>query len=88
LPELSRFEGMLIKLLYNDTIQHNKPHVHVYYAEHEASVAIDGDLLGGSLPLKKLKLLQAWMILHEEELYAAWNKAVRNEPFEKIEPLR
>lgn len=38
--------------------------------------------------MKKLTILQAWMILHEDELYAAWNKAVRNEQFEKIEPLR
>jgi hypothetical protein len=27
------------------------------------------------------------MTIHEEELYAAWNKAVRNEPFGNIEPL-
>ncbi len=30
MPELSRFEGMVIKLLFNDTVQHNKPQVHVY----------------------------------------------------------
>jgi hypothetical protein len=34
------------------------------------------------------KLVQAWLILHEEELYVAWNKAVQNQPFDKIEPLR
>jgi hypothetical protein len=79
---------MIIKLIYGDDVQHHKPHVHVYYAEYDASVGIDGELLAGSLPVKQLKLLQAWMILHEDELYRAWNKAVRNEPFEKIEPLR
>ena len=31
MPELSRFAGIIIKLLYNDTVQHHKPHVHVYY---------------------------------------------------------
>jgi hypothetical protein len=60
----------------------------VYCGEYEASVGVDGELLAGSLPMKKLTILQAWMILHEDELYAAWNKAVRNEQFEKIEPLR
>lgn len=69
MPELSRFQGIIIKLLYNDNVQHNKPHIHVYYGEYEASVGIDGELLAGSLPVKKLTLLQAWMILHEEELY-------------------
>ncbi len=88
MPELSRFQGMIIKLIYGDTIQHNKPHVHVYCGEFEACVGIDGELLAGSLPVKKLTILQAWMILHEEELYAAWNKAVRNEPFDRIDPLR
>jgi len=87
MPELCRFEGMLIKLLFGDTVQHNKPHVHVYCGEHSASVGMDGELIAGSLPIKKLTLLQAWMILREDELYAAWNKAVRHEPFGKIEPL-
>jgi hypothetical protein len=88
MPELCRFYGMIIKMIFGDNIQHNKPHIHVYYGEYEASVGIDGELLAGSLPVKQLKLLQAWLILHEDELYATWNKAVRNEPFNKIEPLR
>ena len=44
-------------------------------------------MLSGSLPVKKYKLLQAWMILHEEELYKAWNNAVRGIPFDNIKPL-
>ena len=63
MPELCRFAGMIIKMLYKDNVQHNKPHVHVFYGEYEASVGVDG------------------------ELYAAWNKAVCGEPFEKIKPL-
>ena len=35
MPELSRFEGMVIKMLFNDTVQHNKPHVHVTYGEYK-----------------------------------------------------
>jgi len=58
------------------------------YAEYEATFGIDGELLGGSLPSKQFKLIQAWLVLHEEELYAAWNKAVQSQPFNKIEPLR
>ena len=41
-------------------------------------------MLTGSIPVSQLKLVQAWIILHEEELYAAWNNAVRNIPFNKI----
>ena len=41
MPDLSRFEGMIIKMLFHDTIQHNKPHGHVLYGEYKASVGID-----------------------------------------------
>ena len=88
MPELSRFQGMIIKLIFLDNEKHHKPHVHVYYGEYEASVGIDGELLSGSLPVKKLKLLQAWMILHEDELYAAWNNAVMGKTFDTIKPLQ
>jgi len=88
MPELCRFNGIIISMLFKDIIQHNKPHIHVRYNDYEASVGIDGELLSGSLPSKQFKLIQAWLILHEDELYAAWNKAVQSQPFEKIEPLR
>ena len=88
MPELCRFNGIVISMLFKDIKQHNKPHIHVSYNDHEASIGIDGELLSGSLPSKQFKLIQAWLILHEEELYGAWNKAVQSQPFEKIEPLR
>lgn len=74
-------------MLYKDISKHNKPHFHAYYNEHEASIGIDGELLAGSLPIKQLKLVQAWTVIHEEELYAAWNKAVAGVPPGKIKPL-
>ena len=88
MPELSRFHGLVIAMLFKDNLQHNKPHVHVTYGDYIASVGIDGELLGGKLPSKQFKLVQAWLVLHEEELYAAWNKAVQGQPFEKLPPLQ
>ena len=88
MPEISRFYGIIVTMLYKDIVQHNKPHVHVTYGEHEASIGIDGELLGGKLPIKQFKLVQAWLILHEEELYAAWNCAVQGQPVNKIIPLQ
>ena len=52
MPELSRFQGMIIKLIYLDNEKHDKPHIHVYYGDYEASVGIDGELLSGALPIK------------------------------------
>lgn len=88
MPELSRFYGLIVKMLFLDTSRHNKPHVHVLYGNHKASVALDGELLAGALPVKQMKLLQAWMVLHEDELYGAWNNAVAGKAFDQIEPLR
>ena len=87
MPELSRFYNLVIRMLYADNRQHNKPHVHVLYAEYEASVGIDGELLAGSLPAKQMRILSAWLAIHEDELYAAWNRAVRGEAPGKIQPL-
>ena len=87
MPELSRFFGLVIKMIYKDDDKHHKPHVHVFYGENEASVALDGEVLDGKLPVRQYRILSGWLALHEDELYAAWNKAVRGEPFEKISPL-
>ena len=87
MPELSRFYGIIVKMIFNDDDRHHKPHVHVYYGEYEASVGLDGEVLEGQLPIKQYRILAGWMALHEDELYAAWNNAVRQKPFERINPL-
>ena len=51
-------------------------------------MGVDGELLSGSLPIKQLKLVQAWAVIHEDELYRAWNNAVRNMPVGEIDPLQ
>ena len=88
MPEISRFNGIIVKMIYSDDGKHHKPHVHVYYGEDEASVALDGEVLEGRLPIKQYRMVSGWIALHEDELYEAWNKAVRQIPFDKIDPLR
>lgn len=88
MSELSRFAGIVIYLLFYDTKQHKKPHVHVYYGEYEAAIALDGTLLAGSMPSRQYRMVVGWLALHEEEAYAAWNLAVQGEHFDKIEPLK
>ncbi len=87
MPELSRFFGIIVRMYYDDDSQHHKPHVHVFYGDDEAVVALDGTVLSGSLPVKQFRLLNGWLALHEDELYQAWNLAVKNERISKIEPL-
>jgi hypothetical protein len=86
MPELCRFKGIVIKMRFDDADPHYKPHVHAEYNEYEASISLDGELLAGSLPAKELNRVLAWVTLREEELYNAWNRAVKNQPIDKIAP--
>ncbi|GIV67823.1 MAG: DUF4160 domain-containing protein [Caldilinea sp.] len=55
----------------------------------EAVISIlDGSVLAGSLPLSKLRLVEAWIEIHREELLANWSLAIRGEEVFKIAPLR
>ena len=89
MPTISMFYGLIIRMLFMDRQQHHLPHLHVEYQGVEAVVTIpDGELIGGDLPAKKLKLLQAWISIHEDEPMADWALAVKGEPIFKIDPLR
>ncbi len=86
MPTISMFYGILILMYFYDNKKHSRPHIH---AEYEASIAIDdGTVLSGSLPLSKLKLVQAWIEIHRENLLVDWKLAVAGEPVFKIDPLR
>lgn len=89
LPTISMFYGILILMYFYDNKKHNCPHIHVEYGEYEATVAIeDGVILSGDLPSAKMKLVQAWIEIHREDLLANWKLAVAGEPIFKIDPLR
>ena len=71
-----------------DNQHHNLPHIHARYAECEASLGIaEGDVLAGELPRKQLRLVQAWIELHRDELMADWELAASGELPYKIDPL-
>ena len=89
MPAISMFYGILILMCFYDNKKHGTPHIHAEYSEHEASIAIeDGSVLGGGLPPGKMKLVQAWIEIHKEDLLANWKLAVAGEPVFKIEPLK
>lgn len=89
MPTISMFYGILIYMFYNDNAKHHLPHIHVRYQGNTASISLqDGDVLDGFLPRKQLKLIQAWIELHLEELTINWELAVNGqEPF-RIAPLQ
>ena len=88
MPTISMFYGIIIRMLFMDTQQHNLPHLHVEYQGQKASISIpDGNILEGDFPAKKLRMVQAWIAIHEDELMADWELAVSGETPYKIAPL-
>jgi hypothetical protein len=72
-----------------DNKQHHLPHIHVKYNDSESVFSIpDGDLLEGSIPANKIKLVNAWIELRQEDLMAEWSLAIKGEPIFRIDPLR
>lgn len=47
-----------------------------------------GVVLEGKMKSAKLKLVQAWVEIHRDELMADWKLAVEGQKVFKIEPLR
>ena len=89
MPTISMFYGILVSMYVLDTQKHHLPHIHIRYAEFKAVIEIPtGIFLAGNLPGKQMKLLQAWIALHSDELMADWVMAAAGETPYKIEPLR
>lgn len=89
MPAISTFYGIIVYMYFMDNRQHKLPHLHVKYQEHEVVVSIpEGDVIEGNIPSSKMKLLQAWIEIHKDELMADWGLAVSGEHPNKIEPLK
>jgi len=65
------------------------PHIHVKYQDEEVVISIpDGEVLEGEMKSKKLRLVQAWIEIHQDELMADWELASQGETVFKIDPLK
>ena len=86
--ELARFEDIRIKMYPRDIQKHKEPHFHVILSDRSrVSVAIaNGRILEGKLNRRQKDLIKAWMLIHREEIWDRWNKAVAGEYIERIKP--
>lgn len=82
------FFGIIVRMQSERGGKHRKPHIHALYGDDEVVVGIEGDILEGSFPNKQMKLLLAWMAIHEEELKANWKLLSEGDGYFKIDPLR
>ena len=86
---ISMFYGLVIYMYFKDNQRHHTPHIHVKYQDENAVFSIpDGQLLEGSLKPNKMKLIQAWIVIHAEDLMADWDLAIIGQSIFKIDPLK
>ena len=89
MPTISMFYGILVLMYFRDNRRHHFPHIHVRYQGEEAVMSIeDGSLFDGNLPPKQIKMVQAWIEIHKEELLVDWDLAVNGEEPFRIAPLQ
>lgn len=88
MPALAMFFGIVVRMQSERGGRHNKPHIHALYGEEEIVVSTDGEILEGMFPNKQLKLLLAWVEIHEDELNENWKLLSNGKGYFKIEPLR
>lgn len=83
------FYGIIIYMYFFDNRKHYKPHIHAFYGENEAIIAIEtSEILSGGLPTNKMKLVEAWIVIHRDELMANWKLATDGLQLYQIEPLK
>ncbi|MBT3723919.1 MAG: DUF4160 domain-containing protein [Gammaproteobacteria bacterium] len=89
MPTISMFYGIIIRMYFFDNQQHSSPHIHVHYQDDSAIIELpSGVIIEGKLPKAKLKLVEAWVEIHKDELMADWQLAISGEPVFKIDPLK
>lgn len=88
MPIISQFYGIVVFMYYNDMQKHHIPHIHVRYNEYKAVYDLDSNLLEGKMPIKQRKMIEAWIVIHLEELNTLWKLIQENQEYFKIEPLK
>ncbi len=89
MPELARFFGIIIRMFAEPAAPHHRPHFHAYYQDEVGIFAIDAiELIGGNLPRREWRLVEAWAEIHQRELLDDWERLQAGRLPLKIEPLR
>lgn len=85
MPEISRFLGIIITMYYND---HEPAHFHARYGSHRAKISIsEPEIFDGTLPRRASAAVLEWTELHRSALLRNWERALKHEPLEPVEPL-
>jgi hypothetical protein len=73
MPTVSRFYGITIKMFFIQR-EHQPPHFHAVYGEHNALFAIDSlEMIEGDLPNRAERLVKEWAGRYHKELQTMWD---------------
>ena len=84
MPEISRFLGIIVFMLYDD---HCPPHFHAEYGEYKISVEILSGIVQGRFPKRALRAVMEWYEINQNRLLEDWKLAEKHESLKKIAPL-
>ena len=89
MPEIARFNGIIVRMYEETGVQHHTPHIHAYYQEHVAVYSIpDIEMLTGIIPRRQQRFVEAWMELYQAELMKNWELLEAGEEVRKLSPFR
>jgi len=84
MPEISRFLGIIVYMVYND---HEPPHFHAKYGDYQITVEINSGIIEGKFPRRVLKAVLEWFEIYREQLLEDWELAKSHTELKKIPPL-
>lgn len=88
MPTISMFFGIIIRMYYAPK-EHNTPHVHAYFQDSKITIRIkDCEIIEGKMPIRQLRMIQAWIEIRRDELLADWELCQNGEKPFQIEPLK
>ena len=88
MPIISQFYGIIIIMYYKENEKHKLPHIHAEYGEFEAAFDFNSNQLNGNFPVKQKKMVEEWILIHQEELLTLWNLMKQGKGSFNISPLK
>ena len=82
MPEITRFYGIVLKIFF--TREHNPPHFHAVYGEHNGVFDINTlEMIEGDLPNKAQALVKEWASPYRNDIMRMWDTKL----LKKLPPL-
>ena len=84
MPEISRFFGIAIAMIYDPGLQ---PRFLAYAGEHAVAIEIETGVVVGRFPPRALGLVLEWRHRHVDALRENWRLASLRHPLYAVPPL-